>query len=533
MPFTRKAAQPRVSEVKSMIAPLGGINDTDPLANMGEQYCIQMVNWVPGNAAILARQGYREWCTGLSGAVKTIMAYYKMDGTTNLFASTDAGIYDITISKANPTLVKVVVNGDMRWVTFGNVANQYLVAVSAGSDPSVFYDGAAWNNFVETSGTPATPGEIKGVNPNSWCHVTTFKRRLWFVEENSMTAWYLPVDAVAGVAKPFYLTSIFKRGGKLLYMIDWSVDGGDGLDDRLVFVSSLGEVAVYGGDNPDVTTDWMLEAVFYAGTPVGDKSFTEFGGDVLMMTMYGLIPLTKVLMGRLEENPTEQAINRRISRTINLILRSKKYNTNWEIHNVPLLQAIVIIIPPFGQEPAIQFVMNSLTGAWTRFDMPIFCGRQSRGDFYFGAADGTVYLYGANNYLDNVKLDGTGGLPVQCSLFSAYNYMDDPTCLKHWKLIRPIFQSDQPPSYLVRLNTDYDLAALPGAPAPPAEDQENPIWDIAIWDNAFWSSSITVFRPWTGVVGLGYCCALLMKAATNDATAFVAVELVYEKGGVV
>lgn len=516
-----------------MIAPLGGINDTDPLANMGEEFCIQMVNWIPGNAAIQARQGYRDWCTGLTGEVKVIMQYFGMDGTAKLFASTNAGIYDVTLSSAAPPLVKPAGNGDYRWVEFGNVSFQYLVAVNAGSDPSVFYDGTAWANFVEVFVTPTAPGEIQGVDPSSFSQVTAFKRRLWFVEENSMTAWYLPIDALAGKATAFYLTSIFKRGGKLLYIIDWSVDGGDGLDDKLVFVSSLGEVAVYAGDNPDNAATWRLEAVFYAGTPVGDKSFTEFGGDVLMMTMYGLIPLNKVLLGRMEENPTEQAINRRISRTINLILRSRKYGTNWEIHNIPLLQAIVIIIPPLGTEPAIQFVMNSLTGAWTRFDLPIMCGRQSRGDFYFGTNDGRVCLYGAGNYLDGVTINGTGGLPVQCSLFSAYNYMDDPTSLKHWKLIRPIFQSDQPPSYLVRLNVDYDTASLPGNPAPPSDEQTNPLWDVALWDVAFWSSANTTFKPWTGVVGLGFCCALLMKAATNDLTTFVAVEFVYETGGVI
>jgi hypothetical protein len=80
---------------------------------------------------------------------------------------------------------------------------------------------------------------------------------------------------------------------------------------------------------------------------------------------------------------------------------------------------------------------------------------------------------------------------------------------------------------------DYDTAALAGNPAPPAEEQTNPIWDVAIWDQAFWSSSFTTFRPWIGVSAMGNCCALLLKVATNDATTLVAIEYVYEPGGVV
>jgi hypothetical protein len=240
-----------------------------------------------------------------------------------------------------------------------------------------------------------------------------------------------------------------------------------------------------------------------------------------------------VLVGTANQTPNDDAISKRISRTINRIILSKQYVLNWELHNVPVLQAVVLVIPPVGTNPAIQFVMNSLTGAWTRLDMPINTGIVANGDFYFGTVDGRVCLYGAGNYLDNVKIDGTGGDPVICSLFSAYSYMGDPTTLKHWKLIRPIFQSDQPPSYLVHLNTDFNIAALAGNPSPPAEEQTNPLWDSAIWDQAFWSSSFTVFLPWTGVSALGFCCALLMKVATNDLTTLVAIEYVYEKGGAI
>ncbi len=532
MVMRKKLYQPRVSEVRSVLAPVGGIDDLDPLASMGEEFCIQLNNWVPANSSLDARQGYRQWVTNLGLPVRTLMQYNSMSGDIVLFAATDAAIYDVTLSSDTPVLSKAVNNGYFKHLTFGNVAFQYLIAVNGGVDASLLYDGTSWIEFVQTD-TPTSPGQVKGVDPSTFSHVMSFKRRLWFVQSNSMTAWYLPIDSTSGEARPFYLTSVFKRGGKLLFIVDWTVDGGDGIDNKLVFVSDQGEVAVYTGTDPDVTTAWFLDAVFFAGAPIGEKAFVEFGGDVFINTTYGVVPLTKVLAGVMSTSPNEQAISKRINKTLNRIILSKKYIRNWELHNVPVLQAVTILIPPFGENPAIQFVMNSITGAWTRFDLPANCGIVASGDFYFGGTDGTVYRYGGGNYMDGVLLDGTGGEPVECSLFSAYNYMGDPTTLKHWKLIRPVFQSDQPPSYLIKLNTDFDISALAGAPLPPAEQQINPLWDVAIWDQAFWSSTYTVFRPWLGVSALGFCCALLLKSSTNDRVSLVAVEFVYESGGAI
>jgi len=532
MGFGKNSAQRRVSNIKINLAPLGGLNDIDPLANMGEEFCIQLMNWIPGNAALQARQGYREWVTNLGAPVRTLMTYDRMNGDHALFAATDNGIYNVTLSSTVPDAPYPVSQGKFNYIQFGNVSNQYLVLVNGSSDPSLLYDGVNFYPFTETD-TPVDPGQIKGVDPSTFSHVTSFKRRLWFVEDDSMTAWYLPIDATAGEAKPFYLTSVFKRGGKLLYMIDWTVDGGDGLDNKLVFVSNIGEVAVYAGDNPDDADQWVLQAVFYSSAPIGDRSFGEFGGDVYLTTVLGVIPLSKILSGSMGQTPVSSTVTKRVNRTLNRIIVSKAYNPNWELHNIPTLQAISLIIPANGLAPAVQFVMNSSTGAWTRIDMPVNTGRLSRGEFYFGTEDGRVMIFGGGNYLDNVKQDGTGGDPVICSLFSAYSYMGDPGVLKHWKLIRPIFQSDQPPSYLLKLNVDYDTAALSGNPQPPGAEQTDPIWDVAIWDQAFWSSAFTVYRPWIGVSAMGFACALLMKAATNDATTLVAVEYVYEPGGAI
>lgn len=532
MAFGPGSAQQRVSKVHSALAPLGGLDDISPLANMDESFCISLQNWFPGNTALQAREGYAEWVTNLVLPVRTIMPYYRMNGDYALFAATDGGIYDVTLSTAAPVIAQPTTNGYYKHVTFGNTVFQYLVAVNGQGAPSLIYDGTAWTPMTQVD-PPVGPAQIKGVDPDKFSHVMVFKRRLWFVEKDSMTAWYLPIDSTGGEAKPFYLTSIFRRGGKLMYMIDWSVDAGSGLQNQLVFVSNTGEVAVYNGTDPDNTETWSLDAVFYAAPPVGERGASRIGGDVLMVTTNGLIPLTKVFMGIMSEAPNEQALSKRISRTINRLILSRRYQLNWEVINLPTLQAAVILVPPNGNEPPIQFVMNILTGAWTRFDLPANCGALALGDFYFGTTDGRVMKYGNGLYLDNQDIAGENGIPITCNLFSAYSYMDSPTTLKHWKLIRPLFQSQQPPNYLLTLNTDFDTDSLSGNPQPPGGEAVEPLWDDAIWDNSFWSSALTTFRPWVGVSALGFCAALLLKVTINEPTSFVAIEFVFEEGGVV
>ncbi len=533
MPFSRNSAQQRVSKVFNAIAPLGGLDDIDPIANMDPKFCISLLNWFPGNSALQARQGYREWVTNLGLPVRTVVPYYNASGDFTLFAATDANIYDVTLSTGVPIVASPTTNGYYKSVIFGNVAFQFLVMIN-GADNQL-YNGTTWIPFVQDDVTPDAPGKIKGVNPQLWQHVTVFQKRLWFVQKDSMTAWYLPIEAVAGEAKPFYLGGVFKRGGKLVYMIDWSVDGGGGIDNKLVFVSNAGEVAVYSGTDPDNAETWSLDAVFYAAPPVGERAVCDFGGDVLMVTTNGLIPLTKILMGLMSEAPYEQALTKRISRTLNQLILARKYQLNWEVLNMPTLQAIVVFVPPNGQEPPIQFVMNVLTGAWTRFDLPANCACLALGDMYFGTVDGRVMKYGNELYRDNVLLTdlANSGVPITCNIFSAYTYMEDPTTLKHWKLLRPLFQSLQPPSYLIHLNVDYQTDALPGAPAPPAQGNLDPLWDVAIWDNAFWSSAYTSFHPWIGTAALGFCCAVLLKVTVNEPTSFVAMKFVYEPGGVI
>lgn len=527
------ASQRRVSQVASVQAPTGGINDLDPIAAMEPQYCIDLENFYPTTGALAARAGYQEYATNIPGGkVKTLITYSAVDGSSQFFACTDTGIYDITLSTDAPVLSVALTYGAVEWCHFSNIAGNFLV-VTNGVDAALLYDGTAWKSFVNNE-TPAAPGDIKGIDPKLLTGVTSHKGRLWFVQQDSLIAWYLPFDSLGGEAFPLYLGGSLPRGGYLVEIQTWSLDSGDGLDDKLAFYSSNGELLIYGGNDPDSVDSWFLESMFYISAPIGTSPSAELGGDLLLLTRNGIIPLSSVVKGEASIALSNSSLSKRINRTLNSIVNSQTFVPDWEIFNLPLLQALVVMIPGTSTGKAVTFVMNTLTGAWTRFNLPARSGGVRDGAFYFGTDDGRVCLYGSVRK-DNVLLDGTGGDDVVCSMFTAYNYYGEQGSNKHFKLVRPIFQAPTPPGYKLQLNVDYDVRTLAGNPPAAGTAGLEYFWDApsSTWDNAFWASAGTVYFPWTGVTGLGFCAALLMKVVATEATSFVAYETVFENGGAI
>ena len=482
MAFRSSAVQRKVARVQSIPITYGGLNDSEPLAEMGAKYAIVLDNWRVTNLSLAVRGGYRYWVPNLPGAggVKTLINYYKTDGTEELFACTNSGIYDVSGTESVPIQVTSLTAGEVSFTHFSNLAGNYLV-VCNGVDPAQFYDGTTWAPFV-TADTPTNPGDIKGPDPASLSYVLAYKGRLWFIQKASLTAWYGDVDALGGELKPFYFGSVYNRGGSLVQMVAWSFDSGEGLDDNIVFQTTAGEIAIYTGDDPAVAEQWQLQAMYYAGPPVGFRSSEDFGGDVLFLTRIGLIPLSTVIKGNLTLDETEVALSKHISTTLSLLMTNTAYTPNWELHNIPSLQAIAIIIPKTDATAAQQFVMNSVTQAWSRWTLPdMTCGRLFRNRFFFGDSNGNVFIFG-NVTKDAVGLDGSGGEPIKASLITAFNYFDDATTYKNFKLIRPIFTSTAAPNIFTQIYTDYNVRQFLDFPVPPAGTGEGALWDEALWN---------------------------------------------------
>lgn len=524
----------RSSVIKSVPAPTKGLNDYNSIANMDPTFALDMLNMFPSAKSLRVRGGYQEWITGLVLPAKTLMSYNANNGANKLWAATDTGIYNASTQGAAPAASIALTNGFLDYINFGNVAGQYLVAVN-GIDVGKVYDGTVWADMATT-----------GASTASMTSVHAYAKRIWFAQKDSMVAWYLPVDAVTGVLTPFYVGGLFAKGGFLQNIFTWSIDSGNGLDDILIFQSSKGEIAGYVGSDPSTAATWVLQAVYFVGAPLGGRSTDDLGGDVAMLTIGGVVPISKVVGGTQAISRDEDTLTKNISQTFNDVISARGQLPNWEIMNLPPQTSLYVNFPSTGGDPAVQFVMNTLTGAWTKYDLPIKTMVSHNETMYFSDELGRVLIMDPDNNLDNLAVDGSSGVFIVSGAQVAYNYFDMIGADKLFGMIRPIFISQYNPSMLTNVTVDFapnpvsniqtptggatttdfwetalwDVNLWFAPNAPTAAD----VWDTGIWDSTLWSPPFLAQHFWLGVGKLGYSASLAFKLSTNAKTEFVSCD---------
>jgi hypothetical protein len=524
----------RSAIIKSIPAPTKGLNDYDSIANMAPNYALDMLNMFPSAKSLRVRSGYQEWITGLDSVCKTLMSYNASNGANKLWVATDAGIYDATTSGAAPAATVALTNGYLDSINYSNVAGQYLIAVN-GTDIGKIYDGATWANMATT-----------GASTQDMIAVHSYNKRLWFIQKDSMVAWYLPVDAITGVLTPFYLGGTFTMGGFLQNIFTWSIDSGSGLDDVLVFQSSKGEITGYVGPDPSLATTFELKASYFVGAPLGGRVTDDLGGDVAMLTIGGVVPISKVVGGTQAISRDEDTLSKNISQTFNDILSTRGQLPNWEIRNFPALTSLYVNFPATGGSAALQFVMNTLTGAWTKYDLPMRSMTEHNQTLYFSDELNRILVMEVSNNLDNLAIDGSFGTFIVSGVQVAYNYFELLGTNKAFNMIRPLFISQYAPAILTNVSVDFNPNYIIGIPQPvggpssidfwdtalwdvnnwfaPNAPTAADVWDTGIWDTTLWSPPVNAQYEWIGVGQMGYAASLAIKLSTNAPTEFVSCD---------
>ena len=132
-------------------------------------------------------------------------------------------------------------------------------------------------------------------NGQGLTHIWKHANRLFFVQGGTMNAWCLPVHAVGGELVYIPLSGATKRGGSLLFGASWSVDSGSGLDDKCIFVTDQGEVVIFAGTDPTSSTNWRQEGCYDISRPLGKNAHVKLGGDILVATIDGIVPLSATM----------------------------------------------------------------------------------------------------------------------------------------------------------------------------------------------------------------------------------------------
>lgn len=485
-----------VSRGSSIPAPVGGWDAVNALADMPEDRAVVLENWFPSTTDVRVRRGHQVQCGGMgSGVVDSLLVYNGLTvATSKLFAATDNKIYDVSASGTAVVTDRVgLANNRWQYVNFTTTGGKFLWACN-GADSPIHYNGSAW----------AQPS-ITGVTPSDIINVNAHKNRLWFVLKDSTKAAYLPTGAIAGAATTFELGGLFTQGGYLVAMATWTRDGGSGADDLAVFISSRGQVAVYAGTDPASGTTWELIGVYDVGPPIGYRCFTKVGGDLALLNIDGVLPLSNVLnLDRAAQ--TKAAITANINNAMNEYARSYKGNFGWELTPYAKGTMAVLNVPIQEGQTQIQPVMNTITGAWCKFTgMNANCWAVFKDNLYFGGNDGFVYEAdrGGQDLLTPIDAVGQG----------AYNYYNMRGRLKNWKLLQPLLTTDSDARPVIGISTDFRDNASLGTPS--SSQTISALYDVALYDVDVYAVEGRTVADWTSISGIGQCAAIHFRARTG------------------
>jgi hypothetical protein len=443
----------------SIPAPVGGLNTRDELASMPPTDASVLTNMfayadrvatrygnallstatvTPPGGGLSSFEGFRAlmkwnakgtetvfgayyWGENVAGVVYPKLRFYSVATNGVLTNSREA------VATGTPDTLSSL--GEWTMFTSGSGTTYMVVCVSQsiGGVPTFTpqaYDGTAWS-------APA----ITGV-PAGTMGVHVHRNRQWFYgtldttnAPKGLSAWYLPIGAISGAAVEFNVGPFASRGGRIVALRTWTLDGGTGgADDLAVFLTDRGQAIVYEGTDPSSLATWRLVGVFDVGTPassVGDNtgfstlskpfaprdSFAmKYGADTVLLLSDGLTSANAIL--RPHNEGQDYTLSAKIRSLFtdyaisNGALGSASSTVMWKMVYHPTLRQVIVTIPTnilTTPAPGVRtqvvtactwLVMNSETGAWQQFSgMNVVDAVVVGTGLYFTDGGGSIYKY--------------------------------------------------------------------------------------------------------------------------------------------
>jgi hypothetical protein len=447
---------------------------------------------------------------GYDGQTQAFVAGRTLSGGTSGATATIVSVQPFTTTTGNLRITGI--SG-----TFQD--NETLTGSAAG--------GSALANGASSSSSTAT---ITGVTTSALSRLWTHGNRVWAVEKDSLSAWYLDVDQFGGAATEFFLGGVFKAGGSLLFGETWSTDSGSGMDDHCVFVSTMGEVAVYAGTDPSSGETWALSGRYQIGRPVSAETIRA-GGDLLIATVNGIVPVSAVMQkdpAALSTAAVTVAIEPSWRRVMGSLAAGQIKLGKWAKESMG-----VVGLP--HRDGIEAFVVNMQTGGWCKYTgLDVQCMGLHNDLLYFGDAAGNVFL-----------MEGSGadnGLPYVARMSLLPSHLGEPGNVKSVHLMRATFRALAPFMAKLSVATDY-RKEFPIAPSVSPDPSSTALWDVGLWDVSRWDDGpdsetrLTATTRWKSMGRTGTTASPQVQVTCGgnrrpDAE-LVTLDLLYEQGGLV
>lgn len=480
---------------------------------MKPEDALRLDNWFPEESEVSVRGGFVQHTEDedVTGNVESLMAW-RGPSSQKLFAAVNGKV--VNVSTPGSATDDLTSQAEDRWqhTNFPTPAGTFLYIVN-GTDSPRYYNGSSWTD-------PTITGT--GLTDTNLIHVNVFKNRLFFVEKNTLSAWYFPVETISGAITEYDLGSFCAMGGYLMAMATWTIDGGTGIDDYAVFITSQGEYLIFRGTDPSDADNWAHIGTFRLGAPIGRRCTMKLGGDLIVITLDGFEMLSASLVSSRTSNRAK--LSDKIGGAVKASIRAKRGNFGWQPIFYPKGNMAVFNIPLQETTTSHQYVMNTTTRAWCRFvGQNAFCWEIYNDDLYFGGADN---VFQADSGLSD------NGDDIEADAKTAFTYFNRRGQLKRFSMTRPILTVDGSLYVAMTVNVDFEDDQPTAVPSfTPDEGEE---WDESEWDVASWGTGSQINKAWQSVTGLGYAAAMRMRVvAQNGSISWQSLDWIWEPAGTI
>jgi hypothetical protein len=503
-------------------APTRGINQNENQAFMQPGAAVIQDNWSSTMRGVKLRGGCVRWCDlhALDATVPPVPSdlrkpvvsafEYVTANQSRMYAANIDTLYDVTTN--TPVVIRVGhSSGNYVAAQFSNADADWMIVCNETGDFVLRYDATGWIVLDPGAGVPADGASVitgpvgsAVENGQGLGYVWKYRNRLFFIEVDSMNAWYLDIDSVGGLLHQIPLSGSATRGGKLLFGAVWSLDSGSGTDDKCVFVTNLGEVLIFSGTNPAEATSWRQEGRYALSAPLGMNAHLTIGGDLLIATVDGVVPLSQAITK--EAGQLELAM---LTRTIKPLWRdlvTTRRTLPWSVKKWDEYGVVVVAAPGGGPGDRFCLVANNATAAWSRFvGWDSSCFIQKGADLFFGTQDGIIMLADRTGYDDGNHMK----IPYVATLVGGWETFGSQANQVVWHQARAVFiaSAGQPFNPQLSATQDYvvNLPAPPSAPPDPGTGIDDK-WDLGKWGEPGSGSHVptagesAAFAQWDGLL---------------------------------
>ena len=511
------------AEMAMIQPPVGGLNWRKPPIELDPREALHLENVLPRPSSGELRHGYKEFAINLGNPVMTLMSYRATAHPDDkLFAATASGeIFDVTTGGDTfEAMTTIGSDGILSAINSTTQDKSYLCVVSPAGGYWTYEPNEGWAKQDLT-------GDGAG---KSFSSIFKWKDRIWLIEDGTTKAYYLGIGAIKGDATVFDFAPILRRGGHLAYGTTWTFDAGYDISDYFVLVTTQGEVIVYEGTNPSEASTFQLKGVWNVGAvPEGSRSHTHFGGELMLMSSLGVVPMSALVNGKVANE--YDVASSKIQPILENVFSQYKRQFGWAMTTIYDQAFLLLKTPQTNTGSHVYYIMSTQTGAWaTLTNMPMSCVVVVDEKIYFGTSDGKVCL-GFEGDSDGATLEGQQGAPIVGRYLGGYQDFGKAGMHKKFTLCRPFFVSKGQPSVRLKIATQYS-ASFPSVQASQEPTSKKAFFGEDKWNLCRWSGGVNTYTHLAGVNGMGFYGALVMSFTGKAQTQFTSATLMYQPGGV-